>query len=153
MAKAKIDDKMPQPDMTPMIDCIFQLLIFFMCSIKFKVIEGKLLSWLPKDKGSQNIPPPKLTEEISVRVTFDEKEKKLHYYLISREFPNVDDLIKEVKGALELKKASGETDAAVKLGPARNVPMQPIIALLDACKLNNIDKVEFQLLDESGLKK
>ena len=38
-------------DMTPMIDVVFQLLIFFMLTMQFKEIEGKLLSQLPKDKG------------------------------------------------------------------------------------------------------
>ena len=40
-----------QLNMTPMIDVVFQLLIFFMLTMQFKEIEGKLLSQLPKDKG------------------------------------------------------------------------------------------------------
>jgi len=38
-------------EMTPMIDVTFLLLIFFLCSIKFKVLEGKLQTYLPKDRG------------------------------------------------------------------------------------------------------
>lgn len=38
-------------NMTPMIDVVFQLLIFFMLSMHFKEVEGKLLAQLPKDKG------------------------------------------------------------------------------------------------------
>ncbi len=38
-------------NMTPMIDVVFQLLIFFMLTMHFKEVEGKLLSQLPKDKG------------------------------------------------------------------------------------------------------
>ena len=38
-------------DMTPMIDVVFQLMIFFMCTIKFKTLEGKLSAYLPKDVG------------------------------------------------------------------------------------------------------
>jgi biopolymer transport protein ExbD len=38
-------------NMTPMIDVVFQLLIFFMLTMQFKEVEGKLLSQLPKDKG------------------------------------------------------------------------------------------------------
>lgn len=40
--------------MTPMIDVVFQLLIFFMLSMHFKEIEGKLITTLPKDKGLAN---------------------------------------------------------------------------------------------------
>ena len=42
-----------KPDMTPMIDCVFLLIIFFLC-IDFKTLEAKLPAYLPKDSGSQN---------------------------------------------------------------------------------------------------
>lgn len=38
-------------EMTPMIDVTFLLLIFFMCTLKFKTLEGKLSAYLPKDVG------------------------------------------------------------------------------------------------------
>ncbi len=38
-------------NMTPMIDVVFQLLIFFMLSMHFKEVEGKLLSQLPRGRG------------------------------------------------------------------------------------------------------
>ena len=38
-------------EMTPMIDVTFLLLIFFMCTLKFKTLEGKLTAYLPKDVG------------------------------------------------------------------------------------------------------
>ncbi len=40
--------------MTPMIDVVFQLLIFFMVGCQFKTFEGKLAAYLPKDKGLMN---------------------------------------------------------------------------------------------------
>jgi len=40
-------------DMTPMIDVVFLLIIFFLC-IDFKILEAKLPAYLPKDKGSQS---------------------------------------------------------------------------------------------------
>ena len=51
MAKIPPEDKPDELNMTPMIDVVFQLLIFFMLSMHFKEVEGKLLSQLPKDKG------------------------------------------------------------------------------------------------------
>ena len=44
--------KESEMDMTPMIDVVFLLIIFFLC-IDFKVLEAKLPAYLPKDKGSQ----------------------------------------------------------------------------------------------------
>ena len=39
-------------DMTPMIDVVFLLIIFFLC-IDFKTLEAKLPAYLPTDSGSQ----------------------------------------------------------------------------------------------------
>jgi biopolymer transport protein ExbD len=49
--KADIPEYAFKIDMTPMIDVVFQLMIFFMCTIKFKTLEGKLSAYLPKDVG------------------------------------------------------------------------------------------------------
>ena len=38
-------------DMTPMIDVVFQLLVFFMCTIQFRTLEGRLSAYLPKGVG------------------------------------------------------------------------------------------------------
>lgn len=55
-----------KPDMTPMIDVVFLMIIFFIC-IDFKVLESKLPAFLPKDKGSQStIVEP--MEQLSVKV-------------------------------------------------------------------------------------
>ncbi|MGE3171132.1 MAG: ExbD/TolR family protein [Planctomycetota bacterium] len=59
-----------KPDMTPMIDCVFLMIIFFIC-IDFKVLEAKLPAYLPKDKGSQStqVEPQ---EQLSVGVYVDQ---------------------------------------------------------------------------------
>src|SRR5687767_12908140 len=54
-------------DMTPMIDVVFQLLIFFMLTIKFKVLEGKLAAYLPKDVGV-NTTQAEPKEKIEIRL-------------------------------------------------------------------------------------
>ena len=40
-----------QADMTPMIDVVFQLLIFFLCNLQYRALEGRLDAFLPKDLG------------------------------------------------------------------------------------------------------
>ncbi|GIW72611.1 MAG: hypothetical protein KatS3mg102_2153 [Planctomycetota bacterium] len=44
----KVEVKM---SMTPLIDIVFLLLIFFMVASKFKTTEGKIQSFLPRDRG------------------------------------------------------------------------------------------------------
>ena len=58
-----------KPDMTPMIDVVFLMIIFFIC-IDFKVLEAKLPAFLPKDKGSQSF-EVKQKEQLSVGVLVD----------------------------------------------------------------------------------
>jgi len=64
MPKIPEEEKRPDLNMTPMIDIVFQLLIFFMLSMHFKEVEGKLITTLPKDKGlqSSSVLQPELQE-------------------------------------------------------------------------------------------
>jgi len=48
---SEIQTEKHELEMTPMIDVTFLLLIFFMCTLKFKTLEGKLAAYLPKDVG------------------------------------------------------------------------------------------------------
>jgi biopolymer transport protein ExbD len=63
-----------KPDMTPMIDCVFLMIIFFIC-IDFKVLESKLPAYLPKDKGSQSFKVEPI-EQLSVGIYNDGKGTK-----------------------------------------------------------------------------
>jgi biopolymer transport protein ExbD len=38
-------------ELTPMIDIVFNLLVFFMVATKFKTTEGMIRAFLPKDRG------------------------------------------------------------------------------------------------------
>ena len=77
MAKRKRKRKAEEPikaDMTPMIDVTFQLLIFFMLTIEFKTLEGKLAAYLPKDVGvNTSEAEPKEKIEIKIKVITDIK--------------------------------------------------------------------------------
>ena len=47
----ELNEEVCEMEMTPMIDVTFLLLIFFIVTLKFKVLEGKLTAYLPKDVG------------------------------------------------------------------------------------------------------
>lgn len=64
-------------EMTPMIDVTFLLLIFFLCSIKFKILEGKLQTYLPKDVGVNTTPQQKMLEKIDIRIVRVQTREKL----------------------------------------------------------------------------
>jgi len=57
-------------DMTPMIDCVFLMIVFFVC-LDFRSLEAKLPSYLPRDVGSgPTLLEPR--EQLSVRVVCDD---------------------------------------------------------------------------------
>ncbi|MBV8881015.1 MAG: biopolymer transporter ExbD, partial [Planctomycetaceae bacterium] len=59
-------------NVTAMVDVIFCLCIFFMCSFHFKQLEGKIDAWMPKDKGPNSGPVDRLhLEEIRVFMRWD----------------------------------------------------------------------------------
>src|SRR5258708_38416389 len=69
MAGQASEDDAVSINVTPLIDVIFCLCIFFICSFHFKQLQGKLDSWLPKDKGNQGGGATTATmEDIYVRV-------------------------------------------------------------------------------------
>ena len=56
-------------DMTPMIDVTFLLLIFFMCTLQFRTLEGKLAAYLPRDVGpNPDASEPQEALEVTLRV-------------------------------------------------------------------------------------
>jgi biopolymer transport protein ExbD len=56
-------------DMTPMIDCVFLLLVFFMCATKFKKLEKKLDAFLPDDAGISRPDPKPFLEPLRIKLT------------------------------------------------------------------------------------
>lgn len=76
MAQLEQPDDEYQTDMTPMIDVVFLLIVFFIC-IDFKVLEAKLDAFLPTDKGSSpDLVQP--VEQLSVRVLVSKQGTRLY---------------------------------------------------------------------------
>jgi biopolymer transport protein ExbD len=55
-------------EMTPMIDVTFLLLVFFLCTLKFKTLEGKLAAYLPEDVGQNDLGELVEKVEVGIRV-------------------------------------------------------------------------------------
>ncbi len=70
--KSHLDDVQEEAkmDMTPMIDVVFLLIIFFLC-IDFKILEAKLPAYLPKDIGSfdEDVEPQ---EKVRIKIVNEE---------------------------------------------------------------------------------
>jgi len=55
-------------NMTPMIDCVFLLLLFFMVGMKFKELDRKLDTDLPKAGKPNPADPTQLVTELWIRI-------------------------------------------------------------------------------------
>jgi hypothetical protein len=62
-------------NLTPMIDVVFQLIIFFMCAMKFKTLERKIEAYLPKDRGLAAT-PERIDERVNIKVTIKQTESE-----------------------------------------------------------------------------
>jgi biopolymer transport protein ExbD len=137
-------------DMTPMIDIVFQLLIFFMLTMHFQEVEGKMLSQLPKGKGilTDHSTP---TEEVRLTVRAGRLfvEKNDLGELASTEKTPARGTSNKTLYAAAAAKARGLMDV---LSPARVAVIldadgatayEHVIGLIDACKAERINDIEF----------
>jgi biopolymer transport protein ExbD len=55
-------------DMTPIIDIVFNLLIFFLCATKIRATEGAIMCFLPKNRGQGSGTPTIDLNEVRIKV-------------------------------------------------------------------------------------
>lgn len=125
-------------NVVPMVDVIFCLCLFFMTSLNFKSLEGKIEAWLPKDHGNQHAPvPPPTLEEVPVRLRIHPVSGKLVRKVGAREVSSD----AELAGAILAWPKSRELSVALDAGS--DVPWSEAVRVLDVCRRHRIDRVEF----------
>jgi biopolymer transport protein ExbD len=130
-------------NVVPMVDVIFCLCVFFMCSFKFKQIEGKFDSWLPKDKGESTQASDKLLDEIRVAMFWDEQLQATKRQLGVRIIKNDDELQSLIRGAHADYVRAGNSEVPVTIDADARVPWKDVINVMNLCKREKIDKIEF----------
>ena len=130
-------------NVVPMVDVIFCLCVFFMCSFKFKQIEGKFDSWLPKDKGLGAMTASDVIQEIRVAMFWDEPTQKTVRQLGSRKVATDDELQRLISDAHDDAVRTGQPDIPVTIDADSRVPWKDVINVVNLCKREKIDKIEF----------
>lgn len=158
----EISEQKSDMEMTPMIDVTFLLLIFFMCTIKFKKLEGKLVAYLPKDMGQQTtIVPP--VEKLDIRLDVVEEGRQMgptgeepyrpgvhpRFTYVDRVFsikigPQTfsSDQIEQVADRLSVI-AAADLERPVTLDPRTGVVTEDVIKVLDRVLDAGFTKVSF----------
>ena len=133
-------------NVVPMVDVIFCLCVFFMCSLKFKQLEGKFDSWLPKGKGIGAAGSVSaLIEEIRVAMFYDDKTGKTVRQLGTRRVEDDATLQQLIKDAHDDFVRLNKPDTPVTIDAESKVPWREVITVMNLCKRNGIDKIEFAM--------
>lgn len=127
----------------PLVDVIFCLCLFFMCSLKFKQLEGKIETWLPKDRGVEQTPPEKVVlEEIRVFMRWQEGQTVRK---VGNRAPAQSDLelMQTINQMSNDYKKLGKTEFPVLIDALGDVPWKDVIHVLDLCKKDKLERIEF----------
>ena len=124
--------------MTPMIDIIFLLLVFFVCTANFMPPE-KMLSMDATLPGSTIaevvIPDPVNLDTVLIRIIFD---RELRWQIEGNQCSS----LQEVQGILRLI-GDVKPDIPAIIESADNVPMENVIDVYDVCRKVGLSSVHF----------
>jgi biopolymer transport protein ExbD len=126
-----------------MVDIIFCLCVFFMCSMKFKELEGKFESWLPKDKGQSQPMQDTPIEEIRVALFWNEADRttlRKFGNTTIRDDTQLQELIRDAyAGWVRL----GKPQTPAIIDAAEMVPWNEVVRVVNLAKREKIEKIEF----------
>lgn len=112
----------PDVNLTPLIDVVFLLLIFFMVSTTFER-ETEISIELPEASG-----PMMQSEKTVVEISIDEKGR---YFVNKQEVVNTQ--LETLKRAIQ-QAAGDEQKPRVLLSADRNTPHQAVVSAMDAAR-------------------
>lgn len=145
MAGASMDegDNPVAINVTALVDIIFCLCVFFMISFKFKQIEGKFETWLPKDKGAQGMPLNAVIKEIRVALFWDDTKQEAVRKYQTRFVPEDAELQQIISAAYDDFKRMNNPDVPLTIDADPRVPWRSVIDVVNIAKRCGVDKIEF----------
>jgi biopolymer transport protein ExbD len=136
------DDKVEVP-MSPLIDCVFLLLIFFLVTTMMKKWEMQIPLTLPPITSSLST-----TQSGKNTVIIAVDSKKNVYQVINHDaYSGSEDFvpIRDLDAFLiNLAKRKG-TDIAIDVSAYRSVPVKSVIDIFDKCQLQGFNKTRVRL--------
>ena len=129
--------------LTPMIDCVFLLMVYFIWSSSFAIAEMSLPSELSAQQtgsgpASPDVPPPPEAdfERIVVRVLQSDEEPA--WQVNDMPVASLAELRDSLAAIARIKR-----DAPVVLDPDPNVPLGDVIDVFDLSRLVGLEKIQF----------
>ena len=125
------------------MDIIFCLCVFFMISFKFKQLEGKFETWLPKGKGYEGMPLKAVIEEIRVALFWDENNSKVVRKFGTRLVPEDEELHRLISASYDDFKRLNKPDIGLTIDADFRVPWEDVVDVMNVGKKAGVSKVEF----------
>lgn len=139
MARKKAEIEEVELELTPMIDVVFLLLIFFIVTMKFKVLEGKLETELPKDVGVNSGQVEDLLEKLEITIKTDPTaEYGMTVEINKRKVPNLSTFRAQIRKFVELDPKQKAT-----LYPGPKVNYEQVVKVVDQCIIENLVDITF----------
>jgi biopolymer transport protein ExbD len=142
------EDNPVHMNVVAMVDIIFCLCVFFMCSFKFKQLEGKFQSWLPKNKGLGNAVQSEIIE-IRIAMLYDPSTQKTDRVYGHRKVADgeagIQELTTLIQGAYEDYVRRGKPDVPVIVDADFQVPWEEVMSVVNIAKKLSIQNIEFAM--------
>jgi biopolymer transport protein ExbD len=149
------DDNPVAINVVAMVDIIFCLCLFFMCSLKFKPLDGKLESWLPKDVGPRQEAVPRLPiDEMRIVLSWDSERNRLDRLFglnaCAADHAGDEKLKRLIKDSHADAKRAGTPDVPLILDVGPKVPWKCVVDVFDLARDAGVQRLQFGMGNQPG---
>ena len=147
MAATSIDGDADNPiavNVTPLVDVIFCLCVFFMISFKFKQLEGGFDVWLPKSKGV-GVGPSDAGASPRIALEWNDATQTVRRRFGHRLVDGDAQLREVLRGARDDAQRLGTPPPSVLVDADARVPWRDVVDVIDTCKDEGLGTIEFAL--------
>lgn len=127
--------------MTPMIDVVFLLLVFFVWTASFQIVEQVLPSNLSAQAGQDAVaiePPPEVSDLEKLVIRIQVAGGMPNWKIRNQTYNDIEQVRQQLQTI-----AAISTEAPVILYPNPEVPLEHVIAAYDVAKMNGFATVSF----------
>lgn len=135
-------------EMSPLIDCVFLLLIFFLVTTMMKKMEKQIRVDVPDSSVTieEHAEPQRVIINLGKNgVYYSATERLQDGRPDFRRIPNIDNFVADLS-----KRASAGNEVNVRLYADDDVEFQTVIDMIDKLQANHLDKIDVRMRDYRG---
>ena len=129
------EEEQAEVSMSPLIDCVFLLLIFFLVSTMMKKTNKDIDIELPDSESAEKMVPT--NDQVVIGITRDGD-----YYYEGRE----ENIMQIHSGFRDLSEEN--PDFQVRIDTDRDAPLHKVVEIVDLCQFNGLNNIVLRTYDE-----